>query len=289
MNLKFLLKWFRSNNLPPTEFKRYLKNKSYKKIISLGHKWANYFIPCPSIGFNYGNLIPSMMDNVRSVKAFDPKNYLEEIKRNKMQIVLLNLYAKSALFSWKSADVRYVRRFLIGKGDPLSRACHNKKYKINDLLNKIMPITEGFSENDISIFIPDIDISESHGIFIEAPKKYLPFLLEMKDLIFDKIVFYYDENSPTYYSEKGVLYLNTCHFNDEDPRDIIYEIIAKRYLPKVKSKLWELEAFQNTRLSHTDRTADNIEDRFVNDFIAYKSGHSDDVFVSSFFGGLNIS
>lgn len=234
----------------PSEFKHIKKNK----IISLANRWADFFIPSKRVSFERDTF---------------PLDYCAEV----------------ALCKWQSVGVTEVRRMLFDQGDCLDRACHNKKYDISYLLSKKNPITDGFSLDSPVLLIPEIPDTMTWGNFIEAPKKYLPFLIGISHP-FDKIIFYHDPNGLDYYEFNNLLYINSSCENE--PIELIYSIIAKKILPMVSGKLWELQSFQNMGISSIDKTSYSLEQRFINDWVAYKLGQSSDVFVVSFFSGLGI-
>jgi hypothetical protein len=237
----------------PAEFKKVKP----KKIVSLANHWADFFI----------------------------KSNKVELDRNLNSP--LDLCAEIALCKWQSAGVLQVRRMLFDQGDALNRTCHNKKYDVVQMLQKERPITDGFSPSSSVLLIPEIPATMTWGNFIEAPKKYIPFLIGVQHS-FDKVIFYYDKQSNTYYEElENTLYLNWYH-DDDDPIYVIYEVMAKRVLPLVSGKLWELQSFQNMGISSIDKTSYSLEERFIHDYISYKAGQNTDVFVNSFFSGLGI-
>ena len=69
---------------------------------------------------------------------------------------------------------------------------------------------------------------------------------------------------------------------DEDPCHIIYEAEARELLKKVSKELWELRYFQNACVARIDKTCNNLEDRFVSDYVSYRTGQNEDPFIESF-------
>lgn len=235
----------------PTEFK---KVKS-KKIISLANSWADFFIESKRL----------------------------ELERDSSP---QDLCAEITLCKFQSAGILSVRRMLFDQGDALDRACHNKVYDVVSLLQKEHPVSDGFLDPSV-LLIPEIPATMTLGKFVEAPKKYIPFLIDVEHP-FDKIIFYYDKQSEAYYEELGnTLYINWYH-DDDDPVHVIYEVMAKKILPMVSGKLWELQSFQNMGLSAIDKTSYSLEERFTHDFVSYKTGQNSDPFILSFFSGLGI-
>lgn len=165
------------------------------------------------------------------------------------------------------------RIILIDEGSPLERAYHNRLVVLGQ--------DHELSHNDRFLFVPEIEDVMDYEKFINAPKKYIPFLANI-DVPFDRVIFYYDSSSSTYYEVKNnILYINTL-FVDECPMTVVHTAIARNFvLPSLSSKLKELRNYQNSGLAPIDGFSTNLEDRFVNDYVAHMMGHHRNVFVGA--------
>ena len=181
-------------------------------------------------------------------------------------------FHEACISAWASSEIQRVRYILIGPGSPLDRARHNKSFNIK---NDVPPASN-------FLWVPEVIETRSVGKLHNAPLKYIPFLNKI-DIPFSFVVFYSDHDSIAFYQLRdNILYVNTC-YNDECPMSTIHTAIGRHIvLPRVSGKLSELRYFQNQNIAPIDKFARTLEDRFVNDYAAYKLGHTNDVFLHSF-------
>ena len=173
-----------------------------------------------------------------------------------------SLFNIITLIKFKLLNIQHYR-FININGDALDRCRNNKLYTFDKA-----PFDRG-------VFVPEMNNIIHMGRFHAVPKKYSPFLGKT---IFDNVIFY---KGPGYTIDNNDVYIG----DDDYPIHTLYEAEAKKILPTISGELWELRTYQNMGLSRIDKTSNTLEDRFINDYIGWRSGYAD-IIGSSFFARL---
>jgi SPP1 gp7 family putative phage head morphogenesis protein len=209
---------------------------------------------------------------------------------------MMNIYTKSALLKFEENGITHVKRleFNDKKTCPICKALNGKEYLISDIIDLEQPLTSDshpacrgtfLAVIDESTFTPSgdkvpetINVRINNNMAIDVPTGLRPIINvllkseeSLPDIFFDK-----ELKSAHLYKDNKII-INPKSTKDEDPREIVHEIIARRKWPELEKKfisdyMPELE----TGFARAEKSFDNPEELFIENYKAWKLKQMDD-------------